>query len=177
MGRRNVGGIAVPCDERRQATEQPHPRPMGAGAFVGVLREPGLDEASGQGDLGEAVGVQKAIQPPEGALFRGVGVPTGLLLLDELRDERAQGTLPGMGRRGLRHGAGPPRQGLRAARSRCRPSYRVAWRPTSDDPRSPRWSPAGCQSLTGGSPWYGGAYAAPAALRVVTQSARADGRR
>src|SRR6266850_1810582 len=150
---------------------------MGPSTFVGVLRNPGLDQASGQGDLREAVGAQKAIQPPEGALFGDVGIPTGLLLLDELRDERAQKTLPGMRRRGLSHEAGPPRQGPRAARSRCRPSYRVALKPTSGAPRSPRWSPEGCQSLTGGSPWYAGGHASLAVLRSATQSARADGRK
>src|SRR5919197_5297996 len=175
MGRRNVGGIAVPGDEDRQTAEQPHPRPMGPGAFVGVLRDPELDQASGQGDLREAVGGQKAIEPPEGALFGSVGVATGLLLLNELCDEWAERTLPG--RRRLTHGAGPPRQGPHAARSRGRPSYRVAWRPTNGVPRSPRWSRGGCRSLPGESPQYGGVHASPAVLRLVTQSARADGRR
>src|SRR5262249_27636613 len=159
MGRRNVGGIAMLGDEGRQTAEQPRPRPMGAGAFVGVLRDPELDQASGQDDLRKAVGGQKAVEPPEGALLGDVGISTGLLLLNDLCDERAEGTLPGMGRRRLRHGAGPPRQGPRVARSRCRPSYRVAWRPTSGDPRSLRWSREGYRLLTGGSPRYGGAHA------------------
>jgi hypothetical protein len=175
IGRRHVGGRAGPGDAGRPTTEQPHPRPRGPGACVGVLRDPERDQASGQGDLREAVGGQQAIEPPEGALGGSVGGAPGLLLLKELGAQWAVGALPG--KRRLQQGAAPPRQGPHAARSRGRPASRVAWRPTHGAPRAPRWSRAGGRSLPGESPRYGGAPASPAVLCVVTQAARAAGRR